>query len=45
MPTEPVKRILKWGLKSTEEDVRNNAERAYENLIKRGGSDLLDLDG
>ena len=44
MPAEPVKRILKWGLESTEEDVRNNAERAYENLLKRGRSDLLDLE-
>ena len=40
---EPAKRILKIGLESTEEDVRKNAARAYENLLKRGRSDLLDL--
>ena len=41
--TEPAKRILKIGLESTEEDVRKNAGRAHENLLKRGRSDLLDL--
>ena len=41
--TEPAKRILKIGLVSAEEDVRKNAGRAHENLLKRGRSDLLDL--
>ena len=41
--TEPAKRILKVGLESTEEDVRKNADRAHENLLKRGRSDLLDV--
>ena len=34
--TEPAKRILKIGLESTEEDVRKNAERVHENLLKEG---------
>ncbi len=41
--TEPAKRILKVGLDNTEEEVRKTAERAHENLLKRGRSDLLDL--
>lgn len=41
--TEPAKRILKIGLESAEEDVRENADRAHENLLKRGRSDLLNL--
>ena len=41
--TEPAKRILKAGLESTQEEVRKNAERVHENLLKRGRSDLLDL--
>ena len=42
--TEPAKMILKTGLESTEESVRSKAERASENLLKRGRSDLLGLD-
>ena len=41
--TELAKRILKAGLESTQEEVRKNAERVHENLLKRGRSDLLDL--
>ena len=41
--TEPAKRILKIGLESTEEDVRKNADRAHDNLLRRGRSDLLNL--
>lgn len=41
--TEPARRILKTGLESIEEDVRGNAERAHENLLSRGRSDLLNL--
>ena len=42
--TESAKRILKIGLESTEEGVRQNALLAHENLLKRGRADLLDLD-
>ena len=41
--TEHARRILKIGLETSEEEVRENAERAHENLLKRGRSDLLDL--
>ena len=41
--TEPAKRILKIGLESTEGEVRRNAERVQENLLRRSMSDLLNL--
>ena len=41
--TEPATAILKVGLESVEEDVRKNAERAHDNLLTRGRSDLLHL--
>ena len=41
--TEPAKSILRVGLESAEEDVRQNAQRAHDNLLRRGRSDLLDL--
>ena len=44
IPTEPAKRILKVGLESTQDDVRQNAELAHDNLLRRGRSDLLDID-
>ena len=42
--TEPAKRILKTGLGSDDERVCSDAERALDNLLKRGRSDLLDTD-
>ncbi len=42
--TEPATRILKAGLDSADSTVRANAERARENLLKRGRFDLLTLD-
>ena len=44
IPTDPAKRILKVGLESTQADVRQNAELAHDNLLRRGRSDLLDID-
>ena len=43
VPAEPARRILKIGMESNEEEVRKDAERAHENLLRRGRSDLLDL--
>ena len=45
IPSDPAKQILNVGLASTEEDIRQNAERALESLLRRGKSDLLDLGG
>ena len=42
--TEEAKTILKAGFKSSHENVRQNAERARENLLREGRFDLLDLD-
>lgn len=42
--TEEAKTILKAGLESSDENVRQNAERARENLLREGRFDLLDLD-
>ena len=42
--TEEAKTILKAGLESSNENVRQNAERARENLLREGRFDLLDLD-
>ena len=42
--TEEAKTILKAGLASTDQDVRQNTERARENLLRAGRFDLLDLD-
>ena len=41
--TEPAKRILQAGLGSTDDAVRANAERARDNLLRKGRFDLLDL--
>ena len=41
---EEAKTILKTGLESSDESVRQNAERAHENLLRKGRFDLLDLD-
>ena len=41
---EKAKTILKAGLNSSDERVRQNAERARENLLRKGKFDLLDLD-
>ena len=41
---EEAKTILKSGLNSSDERVRQNAERARENLLRKGRFDLLDLD-
>ena len=43
IPSDPAKQILNVGLASTEEDIRQNALRAQESLLRRGRSDLLDL--
>ena len=42
--TEEAKTILKAGLESSDESVRQSAERARENLLREGRFDLLDLD-
>ena len=42
--TERAKTILRAGLESGDEGVRQNAVRARENLFREGGFDLLDLD-
>ena len=42
--TESAKDILQAGLRNREERVRRNAERARENLLRRGRIDLLDLE-
>ena len=42
--TEKAKTILKVGLESSDENVRQNAEYARENLLREGRFDLLDLD-
>lgn len=42
--TEEAKTILKTGLESSDESVRQNAECARENLLREGRFDLLDLD-
>ena len=41
---EEAKTILKAGLNSSDERVRQNAERARENLLREGRFDLLNLD-
>ena len=40
---EEAKTILKAGLENSDESVRQNAERAHENLLREGRFDLLDL--
>ena len=42
--TEEAKTILKAGLKSSDESVRQNAKRAHDNLLRKSRFDLLDLD-
>ena len=42
--TEEAKTILKAGLESSDESVRQNAAQAHENLLREGRFDLLDLD-
>ena len=42
--TEEAKTILRAGFKSSDESVRQNAERAHENLLRESRFDLLDLD-
>ena len=42
--TEEAKTILKAGFKSSDKSVRQNAERAHENLLREGRFDLLELD-
>ena len=44
MMSEPARRILKAGLDSTDHAVRSNAERARNNLLRKGRFDLLTLD-
>ena len=41
---EEAKTILKAGLNSSDERVRQNAERTRENLLRKGRFDLLELD-
>ena len=43
LEADEAKTILKAGLKSNDENVRNNAERARENLLRRGRFDFLDV--
>ena len=42
--TKEAKTILKAGLNSSDEKVRQNAAHARENLLREGRFDLLDLD-
>ena len=42
--TEEAKTLLKAGLENSDESVRQNAERAHDNLLREGRFDLLDLD-
>ena len=42
--TDSAKTILKAGLKSSDESVRENAERARENLLRGGRFNFLDMD-
>ncbi len=42
--TEEAKTILKAGLESSDENVRQNAAQAHENLLREGRFDLLDLE-
>ena len=42
--TDSAKTILKAGLKSSDESVRENAERARENLLRGGRFSFLDMD-
>ena len=42
--TDSAKTILKVGLKSSDESVRENAERARENLLRGGRFNFLDMD-
>ena len=42
--TEPAKKILQAGIVSTDDTVRANAERARENLLRKGRFDFLELD-
>ena len=41
--TGAARTILKVGLESTDGDVRQNAERAWDNLLRHGRSELLEL--
>ena len=41
--SDQAKTILKTGLQSSDESVRNNAERARENLLRGGRSNFLEL--
>ena len=43
LEADEAKTILKAGLESNDENVRNNAERARENLIRHGRFDFLDV--
>ena len=42
--TDSAKTILKAGLKSSDESVRENAGRARENLLRGGRFSFLDMD-
>ena len=42
--SDSAKPILRAGLNSSDESVRNNAERARENLLRGGRFDFLDMD-
>ena len=42
--SDQAKTILRAGLKSSDESVRENAERARENLLRGGRFDFLELD-
>ena len=42
--SDPAKTILKTGLQSSDESIRNNAERARGNLLRGGRFDFLELD-
>ncbi len=43
--SDQAKAILKAGLESSDESVRNDAERTRENLLRGGRSDFLELNG
>ena len=44
IPVEEAKIIMKTGLESDDESIRQNAEHARENLLREGRFDLLDID-
>ena len=44
IPTDEAKTILKAGLNSEDQEIKKNAERAKENLLRSGRFSFLDVD-